>query len=413
MKALVPIADDSPFPLENLPWGAFTRPGESRIRLGVALGDWVVDLAWLAQHGLLPTQQLPGDYFLHQESLNDFLGRGPDVWREVRMLLTHLLSDAGPDAVRASLVPRGEVTMRLPMRIGDYTDFYSSREHATNVGTLMRGPENALSSNWLHLPIAYHGRSSSIVLSGTDVRRPWGQIAADVFAPSRRLDYELELGCVIGPGNVLGTPIAAADASQHIFGFVLVNDWSARDHQKWEYQPLGPFLSKNFATSISPWIVPLEALQPFRVAGPVQAPEPLPYLRTKEPWNFDLHLEVSLQTATSRQRLSLGNAKYLYWNICQQIAHHTVGGCNLQPGDLLASGTISGPEREMLGCLLERTRGGAEPIALADGTTRTFLEDGDVVTMTGWCTGSGVRIGFGEVTGRVLAACREPGRPVD
>jgi fumarylacetoacetase len=265
--------------------------------------------------------------------------------------------------------------------------------------------------NWLHLPVAYHGRASSVVVSGTDVRRPKGQTKADdaaalTFGPSRSLDFELEMGFFVGPGNALGQPIPIEQAAEHIFGLVLVNDWSARDIQKWEYQPLGPFLAKNFATTISPWVVTLDALEPFRTAGPVQDPEPLPYLRSPGPWAYDIHLEVHLQT-TEMDRphcICRSNLKHLYWNICQQLAHHTVNGCNLRPGDLLASGTISGPAPDSYGSLLELAWKGTKPIVLPSGEKRSFLQDGDRVTLTGWCQGAGYRIGFGEAAGRILPA---------
>ncbi len=307
------------------------------------------------------------------------------------------------------LVPQSAVEMVLPVDIGDYSDFYSSREHSTNVGTMLRGAQNALQPNWLHLPVAYHGRASSIVLSGTDLRRPRGQTKADdaaapTFGPSRNLDFELEMGFFVGPGNELGYPIPIAEASDHIFGLVLVNDWSARDIQKWEYVPLGPFLSKNFGTSISPWVVTLDALQPFRIAGPVQDPAPLAYLQTNGLQAFDIQLEVHLQTTkmAQPQRISASNAKHLYWNIAQQLAHHTINGCNLRPGDLLASGTISGPTPDSYGSMLELAWKGTKPLSLPGGETRTFLQDGDRVTMTGWCQGNGYRVGFGEVTGSIL-----------
>ena len=301
------------------------------------------------------------------------------------------------------LVPQRDVDMIMPCRIPNYTDFYSSREHASNVGSMFRGPQNALMPNWLHLPIAYHGRASSIVVSGTDIRRPCGQTKADdapapSFGPSRSLDFELELGLLIGRGNELGQPITTAQAPDHVFGMVLVNDWSARDIQKWEYQPLGPFLAKNFATSISPWVVTLDALEPFRVAGPKQDTEPLPYLRCAGDWAYDIHLEVWLQSETMKEpvRISATNSRYLYWNICQQIAHHTINGCNLQTGDLLASGTISGPTPDSLGSMLELAWKGTRPIQLPNGETRVFLKDGDRVTMRAWCQGPGYRVGFGE-----------------
>jgi fumarylacetoacetase len=295
--------------------------------------------------------------------------------------------------------------------IGDYTDFYSSREHATNVGTMLRGPENSLMPNWLHLPVAYHGRASSVVVSGTDLYRPMGQAKppsadAPTFGPSRSLDFELEMGFFIGPGNDLGRPIPIEQAREHIFGMVLVNDWSARDIQAWEYQPLGPFLAKNFGTSISPWVVTLDALEPFRTAGPAQDPQPLPYLRSVGNWAYDIHLEVSLQGEKMAQqhRICTSNMRYMYWNICQQLAHHTVNGCNLRTGDLLASGTISGKAPDSYGSLLELSWKGTKPLAFPNGETRTFLQDGDRVTMTGWCQGDGYRVGFGKVTGKILPA---------
>jgi fumarylacetoacetase len=309
------------------------------------------------------------------------------------------------------IIPRRDVQLLNFCHIYNYTDFYSSREHATNVGIMMRGKDNALMPNWTHLPVAYHGRASSIVVSGTDVRRPHGQTKADdadmpTFGPSKSMDFELELGMLIGQGNELGKPISTADAPNHVFGMVLVNDWSARDIQKWEYQPLGPFLAKNFSTSISPWVVTLDALEPFRVAGPKQDPEPLPYLRCQGNWSYDINLEIWLQTAkmASAAKISSTNSKYLYWNICQQIAHHTVNGCNLQTGDLLASGTISGPTPDSLGSMLELAWKGTRPIQLPNGETRVFLQDGDRVTITGYCQGDGYRVGFGEVTGTVLPA---------
>jgi fumarylacetoacetase len=312
---------------------------------------------------------------------------------------------------REALVPRGEAELLLPVEIGDYTDFYSSREHATNVGALFRGPENALPPNWLHLPIAYHGRASSVVAGGTDLRRPCGQIKPDdapapLFGPSRAVDFELEMGYFVGVGNELGEPIPVERAADHLFGMVLVNDWSARDIQKWEYVPLGPFLAKNFGTSISPWVVTLDALEPFRCAGPPQDPPPLAYLQSGGRRAYDIHLEVSLKSARMSEPAVVcrSNFRHLYWDVRQQTAHHTVGGCNLRTGDLLASGTISGPGPDARGCLLERTAGGKNPLSLPDGTTRRFLEDGDRVTLTGWCQGDGFRVGFGEVTGRLLPA---------
>jgi fumarylacetoacetase len=414
LKSFVAVAPESPFPIQNLPFATFRRPGEPS-RVGVAIGDFVLDLAELARRGLLDLP-LSGDFFAHQRDLNAFFAAGQETWRSVRGRLSALLRHDEPAlrdhaARRDLLLPRAEIELLLPARIGNYTDFYSSREHATNVGTMLRGPENALMPNWRHLPVAYHGRASSVIVSGTDIHRPFGQTKADdaaapTFGPSRALDFELELGYFVGPGNALGQPIPIAQAAEHVFGAVLVNDWSARDVQKWEYQPLGPFLAKNFATSISPWVISLDALEPFRVAGPPQDPPPFPYLRSAGAWSYDIHLEVWLQSPRmqSPQRISATSSKYLYWNICQQVAHHTVNGCNLQPGDLLATGTISGPAPEARGSLLELAWKGTQPVALPDGETRVFLQDGDRLTLTGWCQGQGYRIGFGEVTARILPA---------
>jgi fumarylacetoacetase len=416
-RSFVTVNPESHFPIQNLPFGAFRRVNDDSPRIGVAIGDMVLDLSVLSEHDLL-NGPAPGQrYFEKQTTLNDFMSRGPAAWREARTTIARLLSADEPmlrDNVALrdrALVPMSDVHMVLPAKIENYTDFYSSKDHATNVGVMLRGPDNALQPNWLHLPVAYHGRASSIVVSGTDVHRPQGQTKADdapapKFGPSRTLDFELEMGFFIGPGNDLGRPIPIGRAAEHIFGMVLVNDWSARDIQKWEYVPLGPFLAKNFATSISPWVVTLDALEPFRIPGPKQEPEPLPYLRSIGNWSYDIHLEVLLQTAkmTKPERISLSHAKNLYWNIAQQLAHHTVGGCNLRPGDLLASGTISGPTPDSYGSLLELAWKGTKPLQFANGEHRAFLQDGDRVTLTGWCQGPGYRVGFGEVTGKVLPA---------
>ena len=416
LKSFVPVAADSPFPIQNLPFGVF-RTADLRPRVGVAIGAQVLDLGETSKAGLLRTPHLPDDFFAHQEDLGAFMGRGRSVWRAVRESISVLLRHGNAalrdnQAVRDRLLlDQREVEMLLPVRIANYTDFYSSREHATNVGIMLRGADNALMPNWLHLPVAYHGRASSVVVSGTDIVRPLGQTRADdasapTFGPTRSLDFELEMGILIGPGNSLGTRIDTAHAPDQILGMVLVNDWSARDIQKWEYQPLGPFLAKNFATSISPLVVTLDALEPFRVAGPKQDPPPLPYLQCAGDWSYDIQLEVALQTASMEAPASISrsNAKHLYWNVCQQVAHHTVNGCNLQTGDLLASGTISGSTPDSLGSMLELAWKGTRPIALPGGQTRIFLQDGDRVTMTGWCQGPGYRIGFGEVTGKILPA---------
>jgi fumarylacetoacetase len=417
LKSFLPVASESHFPIQNLPYGVFVPDGEEMPRIGVAIGEWVLDLYASDSHRLLDELGPRTQSALRGQELNWFALLGRQAWREARALLSRLLSADEPRlrdnrALRdAVFVPRDRATMGLPFEIRDYTDFYSSREHATNVGTMLRGADNALQANWLHLPVAYHGRASSVVVSGTDLHRPCGQTKADdapapTFGPSRSLDFELEMGFFVGPGNDLGQPISIAAAPEHIFGMVLVNDWSARDIQKWEYVPLGPFLAKNFGTSISPWVVTLDALEPFRVPGPKQDPTPLPYLQSPGDWAFDVALEVLLQGEKMDRPavISRSNAKHLYWNVCQQLAHHTVNGCNLRAGDLLASGTISGPTPDSLGSMLELAWEGTRPVQFPGGETRVFLQDGDRVTMTGYCQGAGYRVGFGEVTGKILPA---------
>lgn len=417
-RSFLEIAPNHLFPLQNLPYGIFLRPGSRRASVGVAIGDEILDLSILDERGLLDLPEFLGRKPLQQDTLNRLMALGRPAWTALRREVATLLAEENPQLRdnaglrKEALVSQAAVQMQLPAAVGDYTDFYSSKYHAENVGTMLRGAENALQPNWLHLPVAYHGRSSSIVTSGTPIRRPCGQTIAEgadqpKFGPSRALDYELEMGFFVGPGNALGEPIAIADAESHIFGLALVNDWSARDIQKWEYQPLGPFLSKNFATTISPWVVTLDALEPFRVAGPVQDPRPLPYLQGQERSSFDINLEATLQPGGANQVedvICRSNFRHLYWSMAQQLVHHAISGCNLRPGDLLASGTISGPTPESRGCLLERTWRGAEPITLADGSLRRFLEDGDRVTLSGWCQGDGFRIGFGTAAGEVLPA---------
>ncbi|MCQ6562269.1 fumarylacetoacetase [Paenibacillus mendelii] len=417
VRSFIEVEPDSHFPIQNLPYGVF-RPRQGGLpRIGVAIGNYVLDLAALDRADCFDKTAVSGKAVFARPSLNAFMAMGRPVWSELRATIGRLL-DAEEPTLRdneklrtAALHLQSEVEMLLPAEIGDYTDFYASKAHATHVGIMFRGKENALMPNWLHLPVGYHGRASSVVISGTEVRRPHGQMkppdsAVPVFGPSRQLDFELEMGWLIGTGNEQGLPIPIEEAEDHIFGLVLVNDWSTRDIQAWEYQPLGPFLGKNFATSISPWVVPLEALAPFRVPAPKQEPDPLPYLRQKKSGSFDIQLEVYLQSeALERQeRIAATNYSYLYWTIAQQIAHHTVGGCNLQPGDLLASGTISGLVKESRGCMLELTWRGTEPLRMSNGEERIWLADGDRLTMTGWCQGDGYKVGFGEVTGRVLPA---------
>lgn len=419
LRSFLTVPPDSHFPIQNLPYGVFRPKSGGEPRVGVALGDMVVDLSVLERRGLLSVtaSTARGETLFDRPNLNAFMAEGRSVWTRVRQQLSGLLRHDEPrlrddaELRGEALVPTGEVELLLPVEIGDYSDFYSSREHATNVGAMLRGPENALMPNWLHLPVAYHGRASSVVVSGTDLHRPCGQTRADnapmpSYGPSRSVDFELEMGLFVGPGNRLGEPVPIGRTAEQIFGLVLVNDWSARDIQKWEYVPLGPFLAKNFGTSISPWVVTLEALEPFRVAGPPQEPAPLPYLRSQGDNAYDVHLEVWLEAAGAGEpaRICTSNLRHLYWNFCQQIAHHTVNGCNLRTGDLLATGTISGPSPDARGCLLERTMGGRAPLTLPSGQSRAFLEDGDRVTMTGWCQGNGYRIGFGDVTGKLLPA---------
>jgi fumarylacetoacetase len=387
------------FPIENLPFGVFRRDGAAHI--GVAFQDSILDLHACA--GLL------GEPSLLAPNLNAFMSRGREVAREVRSRITELLTRGTADE---HLVSMTGAEMLLPMAIGDYTDFYASVHHATNVGSMFR-PDNPLLPNYKWLPIGYHGRASSIVVSGTPVRRPNGQTrdgdnVPPTFGPSKRLDYEMELGMVVGRGNALGEPIPVRDALDHVFGFCLVNDWSARDIQTWEYQPLGPFLAKNFATSISPWIVTMDALEPFRTSAFQRSdddPQPLPYLR--DDTGFDINVEVWLRSVkmTEPIRLSRGNFRDMYWTVAQLMAHHTSNGCNLMPGDLLASGTISGTTKDSRGSLLELAWRGTEPLELPTGETRKFLEDGDEVILRAYCEREGhARIGFGECRGVVLPA---------
>jgi fumarylacetoacetase len=418
LQSFVDVSTGSDFPIQNLPYGVFRPSAGARPRIGVAIGDAVLDLSVLADSGLLVDSAFGDGTAFREQTLNAFMALGRPAWREARQTLTRLLCHDEPtlrddSGLRdAAFHSMASVEMLLPATIGDYTDFYSSREHATNVGTMFRGPDNALQENWLHLPVGYHGRSSSVVVSGTDVRRPKGQTKADdvetpSYGPSRLMDFELEMGFFVGPGNALGEPIPIDEAGEHIFGMVLLNDWSARDIQKWEYVPLGPFLGKNFGTSISPWVVTMEALEPFRCAGPTQDdPEPLDYLKNPGDCAFDIPLEVLLQTERmdAPDPIATSNFKYMYWSICQQLAHHTVNGCNAQPGDLLGSGTISGPDKHERGSMLELSWRGTETVELANGETRKFLADGDTVIMRGHCEADGVRIGFGEVSGKLIPA---------
>lgn len=414
------------FPIQNLPFGVFRRRGaDEPFRGGVAIGDQVIDLAAVSASGVLDGLAAEAARAAAQPALNDLLAMGPAAWRALRhALFAALRHDADAtvvSALHAGLVPQSAVEHSVPTRIGDYTDFYTSIHHARNVGRVIR-PDDPLTPNFQWIPIAYHGRASSVVISGTPFHRPHGQAmapgaSAPVYGPCRRLDYELEMGFYVGPGNALGQPIPIGEAEQHIFGMCLLNDWSARDHQFWEMAPLGPFLGKNFCTSVSPWIVTMEALAPYRVpfAHPADEPQPLPYLDSaanSAQGGVDVQLEVLLQSAQHRarghggDRLSATSFRHQYWTIAQMLAQHANNGCNLQPGDLLGTGTISGPTYEEAGAIVELSLGGTRQIPLAaTGETRTFLEDGDTVVLRGWCEKPGAaRIGFGECRGEVLPA---------
>lgn len=414
---IVPVQNDSDFSIHNLPFG-IAEFSNGRQGVVSAIGDYVIDLHKLYTSGLFSHEVFGNLDVFDKRWLNPLMEQGKEARLHVRERLQALLR--GEDGALAAnqalkdevLLPMEQVEMLLPVKIGDYTDFYSSREHATNVGTMFRGKDNALQPNWLHLPVGYHGRASSVVVSGTPVQRPVGQTKADdqenpSFGPCRLMDFELEMGFFVGQSSDLGSGIPVEKAEDHIFGMVIVNDWSARDIQKWEYVPLGPFLAKNFATSVSPWVITMEALEPFRVQGPAQnEPRPLPYLQADEAQAFDVHLEVFIQPEGSNKADSVckSNFKYLYWSMAQQLAHHSVTGCNMQVGDLLASGTISGPTEDSYGSMLEITWRGSKPITLSNGEERKFLKDGDTVVMKAFCQKDGMRIGFGEVRSKILPA---------
>jgi fumarylacetoacetase len=414
LRSFVTVARDSHFPIQNLPYGVFVTPANYTPRIGVAIGDYVLDLAAVEQAGLLDV--LPGERLFNRPTLNPFIERGPDAWRRAREAISELLRQENArlrdDArLRArALVPQSAARMLMPLTSPGYTDVYSSKAHATNVGSLFRDPAHALLPNWLYVPIAYNGRASSIVVSGTPVLRPNGQkkrpdAPQPAFGPCEKLDFELEMAFIVGVGNALGEPIPIASAPSQVFGMVLMNDWSARDLQQWEYIPLGPFNSKTFATSISPWVVTMDALEPFRVDGPVQDPPPLPYLATSGPQAYDIHLEAAIAPAGHpATTICRTNFRTMYWSIAQQLAHHTVSGCNTRVGDLMGSGTISGSAPDSYGSLLELTRNGTRPLTLAAGGVRRFLEDDDEVILSGYAQARDYRVGFGEVKGRVVAA---------
>jgi len=406
----VQVTPHSDFPIQNIPFGVF-KTASSEARLATRIGDKVLDLAACAKIGIFDDIVSQKDVF-SQKYLNDFIALGKKTTALVRNKLIEILAEGSifEDKIKNFLYNISEVEMLMPVKIGDYTDFYSSIEHATNVGKMFRDPANALLPNWKHLPVAYHGRASSIMVSGTPVRRPKGQLKATdavlpTFEASKNLDFELEMAFVIGKENALGESISTAQAEEHIFGFLIFNDWSARDIQKWEYVPLGPFLSKNFISSLSAWVVTLEALDDFRVESPVQEPTVLSYLQYEGKRNFDIYLEVYIQPQNSEAtKVCSSNFKHLYWNICQQLAHHTVGGCNMQIGDLCASGTISGSESDSYGSLLELTWQGTKPLKMADGTERKFLQDYDTVIIKAFAQKGDLRIGFGEVIGQIIPA---------
>lgn len=414
LKSFVSVPPDSHFPIQNLPYGVFKPESGAEPRPAVAIGDYVLDLSVVGSASLFDGPYLRNSDCFNQPNLNKFLGMGRPAWKEARESLQKILSATEPilrdnSSLREkALLPMGNVQMLLPIAIGDYSDFFASKHHAYNCGLIFRGPANAMNPNWFHIPIAYHGRASSVVVSGTDIIRPRGQghptgDSPPYFGPSRKLDFELEMAAIVGPGNELGKPVDVNEAADHIFGLVLMNDWSARDIQAWEYVPLGPFLGKSFGTTISPWIVTLDALEPFASDAPEQDPHPLPYLLEKEHKNYDISLEVSIVPAgeESASIVSRSNFKNLYWTITQQLAHQTINGCNLRPGDLHGTGTISGPEPESYGCLLELSWNGQKPLSVG-GTTRTFLEDGDEVIFTGCCKGDGYNVGFGKCSGKIL-----------
>ncbi|MBA3728129.1 MAG: fumarylacetoacetase [Actinobacteria bacterium] len=431
LRSWVPVREGSDFPIQNLPYGVFRRGSGDPGCIGVAIGDSILDLGPLAREGLLH-DSIPNPTALEAASLEGILGLGRPAWRKLRGRISELLSTANreirdvPELAERVLVPLDQADMALPVAVRNYVDFYSSFEHASNMGRMFRPDAEPLLPNWRHLPVGYHGRAGTVVVSGTPVVRPRGQTKgeddpAPSWGPTRMLDIELEVGFLTGAGNRLGAPIPIRAAGDHIFGLVLVNDWSARDIQRWEYQPLGPFLGKSFATSISPWVVTLDALDPYRVAGPAQDPEPLPYLRADAAWAFDIELEVGLSSAAMSERglpphvISRTNFRSLYWSMAQQLAHATSNGATAGAGDLFASGTISGSDPSSYGSLLELTWRGTRPLVLPDGSKRAFLEDGDTVVMRGWC-GEGherPRIGFGEVNGTILASPEGPGNASD
>lgn len=419
LTSFIDIAADSDFSIHNLPYGIFSDAkdvtGNNNRRAGVAIGEQVLDLSILEAEGLL---SLTGGPYFDQPTLNAFIDSGRDNWTKARSTIQTLLS-ADNDTLRdnadlqaKALFKQADVTMHLPVHVPGFTDFYSSKEHATNVGTMFRDPKNALLANWTEMPVGYNGRASTVIVSGTDVIRPSGQLKPNpddrpIFSPCKRLDFELETAFVVGRGNYIGQPIAVDEANDHIFGMVLLNDWSARDIQKWEYVPLGPFNAKTFASEVSPWIVTMDALAPFKTACPTQEPKPLAYLNEKDSNNsFDINLSVELLPENSDEATVVceTNFKYMYWSMAQQLTHHTITGCKVEVGDMMGSGTISGPTPDSYGSMLEIAWNATKPVTLKGGETRSFIEDGDTVIMKGYSEKDGIRVGFGEVRGKVLPA---------
>ena len=415
LTSFIDIKADSDFSIHNLPYGIFSDTKDSARRAGVAIGNQVLDLSVLESEGLL---SLNGGPYFDQPTLNAFIDSGRDNWTQARTTIQTLLSSDNSDLrnnadlQKKALFKQADVTMHLPVQVPGFTDFYSSKEHATNVGTMFRDPNNALLPNWTEMPVGYNGRASTVIVSGNDVVRPSGQLKPNpddrpIFSACKRLDFELETAFVVGKGNHIGQPIAVDKAADHIFGMVLLNDWSARDIQKWEYVPLGPFNAKTFASQVSPWIVTMDALAPFSTACPTQEPKPLAYLNEKDSDNsFDINLSVELlpENAETATVICETNFKYMYWSMAQQLTHHTITGCKVEVGDMMGSGTISGPTPDSYGSMLEIAWNATKPVALEGGESRTFIEDGDTVIMKGYSEKDGVRVGFGEVRGKVLPA---------
>ena len=414
ITSFVATPSESEFSIHNLPYGIFSY-NKLPPRVGVAISDHILDLSVLSDESMFKIKEIDGSQVFNQAFLNNFMSLGKPIWDKVRARITELLSSDNAELrddselCKRALIPMKQCTLHLPVKVTDYTDFYASKNHAFNVGSMFRGPENALMPNWVNLPVGYHGRASSIINSDVSIHRPKGQskpgnMDSPIFGPCRNLDFEFEMGFFIGTGNELGKPIPIDNASEKIFGLVIVNDWSARDIQAWEYQPLGPFLAKNFATSISPWVVPLAALEPFKCQAVEQDPQPFEYLREKSRYSYDIVLETYLQTPSMAEPylISSSNFNHLYWTMEQMVAHHSITGCNLQTGDLLASGTISGPTKESYASLLELTWRGKDPLTFPSGETRRFLEDGDIIVMKAYAKNDDLKIGFGECRAKIL-----------